>query len=64
MKTLNLTEAETTELIILVRMELQHLDELGKYDQDNYEKWRQRRIEIMNSLNDKLIGEEARADET
>ena len=57
MKTLNLTEAETTELIILVRMELQHLDELGKYDQDNYEKWRQRRIEIMNSLHEKLIGE-------
>lgn len=59
MKTLNLTEAEATELLILVRMELQHLDELGKYDQDNYEKWRQRRIEIMNSLHDKLTSEEA-----
>ena len=58
MKTLTLTEAETTELIILVRMELQHLDELGKYDQDNYERWRQRRIEIMNSLHDKLMGED------
>ena len=59
MKTLNLTEAETTELIILVRMELQHLDELGKYDQDNYERWRQHRIEIMNSLHEKLLDEEA-----
>ena len=59
MKTLTLTEAEATELLILVRMELQHLDELGKYDQDNYERWRQRRIEIMNSLHEKLIGEEA-----
>ena len=59
MKTLTITEAETTELLILVRMELQHLDELGKYDQDNYEKWRQRRIEIMNNLHEKLIGEEA-----
>ena len=59
MKTLNLTEAEATELLILVRMELQHLDELGKYDQDNYERWRQRRIEIMNSLHDKLLKEEA-----
>ena len=59
MKTLTLTEAETTELIILVRMELQHLDELGKYDQDNYERWRQRRIEFMNSLHEKLLDEEA-----
>ncbi len=59
MKTLTITEAEATELLILVRMELQHLDELGKYDQDKYEKWRQRRIEIMNSLHEKLIGEEA-----
>ena len=64
MKTLTINEAEATELLILVRMELQHLDELGKYNQETYEKWRQRRIEIMNSLNDKLIGEEARADET
>lgn len=59
MKNITITEAEATELLILVRMELQHLDELGKYDQDNYEKWRQRRIEIMNSLHEKLIGEEA-----
>ena len=58
MKTLTLTEAETTELIILVRMELQHLDELGKHDQGNYEKWRQRRIDIMNSLHDRLLAEE------
>jgi hypothetical protein len=63
MKTLTINEAEATELLILVRMELQHLDELGKYNQETYEKWLQRRIEIMNSLNDKLIGEEARADE-
>ena len=59
MKNITITEAEATELLILVRMELQHLDELGKYDQNNYEKWRQRRIEIMNSLHEKLIGEEA-----
>ena len=58
MKTLTLTEAEKTELLILVRMELQHLDELGKYDQSNYEKWRQRRIKIMNSLHEKLLDEE------
>ena len=59
MKNITITEAEATELLILVRMELQHLDELGKYDQDNYERWRQRRIEIMNNLHEKLIGEEA-----
>ena len=59
MKNITITEAEATELLILVRMELQHLDELGKYDQDNYEKWRQRRIEIMNSLHEKLLEEEA-----
>ena len=60
MKTLTLNEAEATELLILVRMELQHLDELGKYEyQENYEKWRLRRIEIMNSLHEKLIGEDA-----
>ena len=60
MKTLTLNEAEATELLILVRMEMQHLDELGKYEyQENYEKWRQRRIEIMNSLHDKLLTEEA-----
>lgn len=59
MKTLTINEAEATELLILVRMELQHLDELGKYDQDNYERWRQRRIEIMNSLHEKLLDEEA-----
>ena len=59
MKTLKLNEAEATELLILVRMEMQHLDELGKYEyQENYEKWRQRRIEIMNSLHDKLLDEE------
>ena len=60
MKTLTLNEAEATELLILVRMEMQHLDELGKYEyQENYEKWRLRRIEIMNSLHDKLLKEEA-----
>ena len=59
MKNITITEAEATELLILVRMELQHLDELGKYDQDNYEKWRQRRIEIMNSLHEKLLDEDA-----
>ena len=59
MKNITITEAEATELLILVRMELQHLDELGKYGQGVYEKWRQRRIEIMNSLHEKLIGEEA-----
>ena len=59
MKTLTINEAEATELLILVRMELQHLDELGKYDQDNYERWRQRRIEIMNGLHEKLLEEEA-----
>ena len=60
MKTLTLNEAEATELLILVRMEMQHLDELGKYEyQENYEKWRLRRIEIMNSLHEKLLDEEA-----
>lgn len=59
MKNITITEAEATELLILVRMELQHLDELGKYPQEEYEKWRQRRIEIMNSLHDKLTSEEA-----
>ena len=59
MKTLTINEAEATELLILVRMELQHLDELGKFGhQENYEKWRQRRIDIMNSLHDKLMDEE------
>ena len=59
MTNLTLTEAEKTELLILVRMELQHLDELGKYEyQENYEKWRLRRIEIMNSLHDKLMAED------
>ena len=56
MTNINLTEAERTELLIL---ELQHLDELGKYDQGHYERWRQRRIEIMNSLHEKLLDEEA-----
>ena len=55
MKNITINEAEATELLILVRMELQHLDELGKYPQEEYEKWRQRRIEIMNSLHDKLM---------
>lgn len=59
MKTLTITEAEATELLILVRMELQNLDTLSKYPQDDYEKWLQRRIEIMNSLHDKLTSEEA-----
>ena len=60
MKNLTITEAEATELLILVRMELQHLDELGKYEyQENYENWRLRRIEIMNSLHEKLLNEEA-----
>ena len=58
MKTLTITEAEATELLILVRMELQHLDELGKFNQEEYEKWRLRRIDIMNSLHDKLAGED------
>lgn len=58
MKNITITEAEATELLILVRMELQHLDELGKYNQETYEKWRQRRIEIMNKLHDMLMSEE------
>lgn len=58
MTNLTITEAEKTELLILVRMELQHLDELGKFDQEGYEQWRQRRVEIMNSLHDKLTKEE------
>lgn len=58
MKTLTLTEAEATELLILIRMELQHLDELGKFNQEEYEKWRLLRIDIMNSLHDKLMGED------
>lgn len=59
MKTLNITEEERTELLILVRMEMQSLDHLGEYNQEEYEKWRQRRIEIMNSLHEKLLDEEA-----
>lgn len=58
MKTLTLTKAETTELLILVRMELQHLVELGKFNQKEYEKWRLLRIDIMNSLHDKLMEED------
>lgn len=59
MKTLTLTEAEATELLILVRTELQHLDQLGKYSPGvNYEKYRLHRIEIMNGLHDKLMDEE------
>ena len=57
MKTLTLTEAETTELIILVRREMEELDKL--VPTPIYEKFHQRRIEIMNSLHEKLIGEEA-----
>lgn len=57
MKTLTLNEAEATELLILVRMELQHLDEL--VPTPIYEKHYQRRIAIMNSLQDKLMDEEA-----
>ena len=57
MKNITITEAEATELLILVRMELQHLDELGKFDQEGYEQWRLRRVEIMNSLHDKLTEE-------
>lgn len=59
MTNLTITEAEKNELLILVRIELQHLDELGKYDQGSYEKWRQRRIQIMNELHEKLSAEEA-----
>lgn len=58
MTNLTITEAEKNELLILVRIELQHLDELGKYDQGSYEKWRQRRIQIMNELHEKLTAEE------
>lgn len=57
MKTLTLTEAETTELIILVRREMEELDKL--VPTPIYEKFHQRRIEIMNSLHDKLLSEEA-----
>ncbi len=65
MKNITITEAEATELLILVRMELKHLDTLVTYGpQGEYEKHWQRRIEIMNSLHDKLTSEEARADET
>lgn len=56
MKTLTLTEAETTELIILVRREMEELDKL--VPTPIYEKFHQRRIEIMNSLHDKLLKEE------
>ena len=53
MKTLTLTEAETTELIILVRREMEELDKL--VPTPIYEKFHQRRIEIMNTLHDKLM---------
>lgn len=56
MKTLTLTAAETTELIILVRRELQELDMLSHLS--GYEQHRQRRVEIMNSLHEKLLSEE------
>ncbi len=58
MKTLNITEAERTELLILVRMELQNLDHLGRWDNKSYEPHRQRRIQIMNELHEKLTAEE------
>ena len=58
MKNITITEAEATELLILVRRELQHLDELGKFNQEEYEKWRLLRVDIMNSLHDKLMGED------
>lgn len=57
MKNLTLTEAEATELLILVRMELEELDKL--VPTPSYEKCHQRRIEIMNKLHDMLMDEEA-----
>ena len=56
MKTMTLTAAETTELIILVRRELEELDKL--VPTPLYEKFYQRRIDIMNTLHDKLIEED------
>lgn len=59
MKTLTLTETENSELLILVRTELQRLDEMGTFLQEKYEKYRMQRIDIMSSLLDKLQSEEA-----
>lgn len=53
MKTLTLTAAETTELLILVRRELMALDKLTPMP--GYEEHKQRRIDIMNMLHDKLL---------
>ena len=55
-KTLTLNEAETTELIILVRRELQELDKLKAMP--GYEKHWQRRIQIMNNLYDQLMADD------
>ena len=61
MKTLTLTEAETTELIILVRRELEELDKL--VPTPLYEKYHQRRIEIMNKLHDRLMADDFTVEE-
>lgn len=60
-KTLTLNEAETTELIILVRRELQELDKLKAMP--GYEKHRQRRIQIMNNLHDQLMADDFTVEE-
>ena len=60
-KTLTLNEAETTELIILVRRELQELDKLKAMP--GYEKHRQRRIQIMNHLHDQLMADDFTVEE-
>lgn len=57
MKTLTINEAEATELLILVRRELEELDKL--VPTPIYEKYYKRRISIMNSLHDKLMDTEA-----
>ena len=57
MKNLTITEAEATELLILIRRELQALDNLTPIP--GYEEHKQRRIDIMNILHDKLTSEEA-----
>ena len=60
-KTLTLNEAETTELLILVRMELQELDKLKAMP--GYEQHRQRRIQIMNNLHDRLMADDFTVEE-
>ena len=60
-KTLTLNEAETTELIILVRRELQELDKLKAMP--GYEQHRQRRIQIMNKLHDQLMADDFTVEE-